>query len=96
MFLISQRPLVHKTLVSFSLPFIIKAKAQQLINLQITIKVLVLSNTIIIAHIQGYIGLKEPTPGKGESVFPFCQNRSIRRTILETRIPTDTFIKLKV
>ena len=55
-FFISQRPLVHKTLVSFSLPFIIKAKAQQLINLQITIKALVLSNTIIIAHIQGYIG----------------------------------------
>ncbi len=27
-FFISQRPLVHKTLVSFSLPFIIKAKAQ--------------------------------------------------------------------
>lgn len=55
-FFISQRPLVHKTLVSFSLPFIIKAKAQQLIYLQIAVKVLILSNTIIITHIQGYIG----------------------------------------
>ena len=55
-FFISQRPLVHKTLVSFSLPFIIKTKAQQLINLQIAVKILTLSHTIIITHIQCYIG----------------------------------------
>ena len=54
-FFISQRPLVHKTLVSFSLPFIIKAKAQQLIYLQIMFIIFTPGYTIIVTHIQGYI-----------------------------------------
>ena len=65
------------------LPFVVKTKAQQLVDLQMAVEIFILGHTIIIAHLQRDVCREEAAPRKHEAVFPFAFNTMITGVVFE-------------
>ena len=82
-------------IIDFVLPFVIKAEAQQLVDLQITVKIIFLGHRIIVTQIQRYGSREETADRHRQTVFKLSQHTVVTGKIIETGIPAYVPVELE-